>query len=126
MSTLRHRGRGQQQHPAPAGPKVHTVTERDSDPLLWAPERKTALFALFLLRMLGAMLLPISDCDETFNYWEPMHWMMYGYGFQTWEYSPQFALRSYGYVGLHAAVGHVARLLEPRSKVRSPSRAGAR
>jgi hypothetical protein len=28
----------------------------------------------------------VADCDETFNYWEPTHFLMYGYGFQTWEY----------------------------------------
>jgi alpha-1,2-mannosyltransferase len=28
----------------------------------------------------------VSDCDETFNYWEPSHYMLYGWGFQTWEY----------------------------------------
>ena len=40
----------------------------------------------------------ITDCDETFNYWEPTHYLLYGRGLQTWEYSPQFALRSYAYV----------------------------
>ena len=30
------------------------------------------------------------------------HFMLYGTGFQTWEYSPEFALRSYAYVALHA------------------------
>lgn len=27
----------------------------------------------------------ITDCDETFNYWEPMHYMIHGFGLQTWE-----------------------------------------
>lgn len=31
--------------------------------------------------------------------------MLYGRGFQTWEYAPQYAFRSYGYVGLHALIG---------------------
>lgn len=26
---------------------------------------------------------------------------MYGSGFQTWEYSPQYAIRSYAYILLH-------------------------
>jgi alpha-1,2-mannosyltransferase len=30
---------------------------------------------------------------------------MYGYGLQTWEYSAEFALRSYWYLLLHAAIG---------------------
>ena len=29
------------------------------------------------------------------------HHLLYGGGFQTWEYSPTYALRSYGYLLLH-------------------------
>jgi len=43
----------------------------------------------------------ISDCDETYNYWEPTHFLLFGKGFQTWEYSPKFALRSYLYILTH-------------------------
>ena len=43
---------------------------------------------------------PIQDCDEVFNYWEPLHYMLHGFGFQTWEYSPRFALRSWGFIKL--------------------------
>lgn len=39
-----------------------------------------------------------ADCDETYNYWEPLHFLVHGYGFQTWEYSPEFALRSYAFL----------------------------
>ncbi len=39
-----------------------------------------------MIRMYGALMTPISDCDETFNYWEPLHQLMYGRGQQTWEY----------------------------------------
>ena len=67
----------------------------------------------------------ISDCDETFNYWEPLHYLIYGNffflsknlnfcqifffkflgkGFQTWEYDPQYGLRSYFYILLHTGV----------------------
>lgn len=35
----------------------------------------------------------IADCDEVFNYWEPLHLLLYGSGFQTWEYSPLYAIR---------------------------------
>ncbi|VDK74941.1 unnamed protein product [Gongylonema pulchrum] len=35
----------------------------------------------------------ISDCDEVYNYWEPLHLFLYGTGFQTWEYSPIYAIR---------------------------------
>ncbi|KAK4536851.1 hypothetical protein CDCA_CDCA10G2876 [Cyanidium caldarium] len=40
----------------------------------------------------------VTDCDETFNYWEPLHFLLFGSGFQTWEYSPVYALRSYAYL----------------------------
>lgn len=45
---------------------------------------------------------PIQDCDETFNYWEPLHYLTHGYGLQTWEYSPEFSIRSWTYILLHA------------------------
>lgn len=38
------------------------------------------------------------DCDEVFNYWEPLHFLLYGTGFQTWEYAHEFALRTYAYL----------------------------
>jgi alpha-1,2-mannosyltransferase len=63
-----------------------------------------ALLALLIaVRVAGALLTPIADCDEVFNYWEPVHFVLYGSGLQTWEYAPKFALRSYVYVLLHAA-----------------------
>lgn len=79
--------------------------------------RTGAPFALFfvlllVIRTIGAFVNPISDCDETFNYWEPMHFLLYGFGLQTWEYSPQFALRSYAYLYPYAAVAKAANLTQ--------------
>jgi hypothetical protein len=31
----------------------------------------------------------VHDCDEVFNFWEPLHYLLYGYGKQTWEYRYQ-------------------------------------
>ena len=63
-----------------------------------------SLLALLLtIRLLSAYWTPIQDCDETFNYWEPTHYLLHGYGLQTWEYSPVYALRSYLYLWLHVA-----------------------
>jgi alpha-1,2-mannosyltransferase len=51
--------------------------------------------------------MPIMDCDETFNYWEPLHFLLYPNpininnttgSWQTWEYSNDFALRTYAYL----------------------------
>ena len=30
-----------------------------------------------------------------------MHHLMHGYGYQTWEYSPAYAIRSYAYLWLY-------------------------
>eukprot|EP00808_Paulinella_micropora_P013305 g53198.t1 len=50
------------------------------------------------VRLLAALYQPIPDCDETFNYLEPIHMLMYQRGLQTWEYSPAFSLRSYIFI----------------------------
>ena len=57
------------------------------------------------MRLSSAVWSGISDCDETYNYWEPAHQLLYGQGMQTWEYDPQFALRSYFYIILHLVPG---------------------
>ena len=59
----------------------------------------------------------ISDCDEgkslinpVFNYWEPVHLLAAPHAlettpisaFETWEYAPQYAIRSWAYIALHA------------------------
>lgn len=51
------------------------------------------------------------DCDETFNYIEPLHMLVYGRGLQTWEYSPEYSLRSYFFLLIHAAFAYLARLI---------------
>ncbi|KAF5123425.1 Alpha-1,2-mannosyltransferase alg9 [Metarhizium anisopliae] len=68
----------------------------------------TAFYVFFAAGMIAALYAPIQDCDETFNYWEPAHYLSHGYGLQTWEYSPDFAIRSWLYVGLHSIVGSVS------------------
>lgn len=69
------------------------------------------------LRLSAAVWSNISDCDEVYNYWEPLHFLMYGSGFQTWEYSPDFALRSYGYVWLYNLPAQIYKLLVPSSRI---------
>ena len=65
---------------------------------------RATLAPLLAARLLSAALNLIHDCDEVFNYWEPLHSLLYGSGLQTWEYSAQFALRSYWYLDLHALI----------------------
>src|SRR5690348_5587935 len=62
---------------------------------------KNAFFLLLAVRIFACLVSPIPDCDgrqafscmrfiklgsETFNYWEPTHFLIYGNGLQTWEY----------------------------------------
>ncbi|GIY14368.1 alpha-1,2-mannosyltransferase ALG9 [Caerostris darwini] len=68
----------------------------------WMPSTYTSFKLVLSLRLCAAVWSNISDCDEVYNYWEPLHYLLYGKGFQTWEYSPLYAIRSYAYVWLHA------------------------
>lgn len=78
------------------------------------PSPIIVFFLIFTARLLSALFSNISDCDETFNYWEPLHRLFHGHGFQTWEYSPTYAIRSYAYLStllaplsiIHAFVTH--------------------
>jgi len=71
----------------------------------------------FFLRLVQAAFSPITDCDEVFNYWEPLIYII-GYfhlltpstfpipipipipipAFQTWEYAKEYALRTYAFL----------------------------
>ncbi|XP_071443029.1 alpha-1,2-mannosyltransferase ALG9 isoform X3 [Hetaerina americana] len=78
------------------------------------PSAETAFKALLSARFCAAIWSNISDCDETYNYWEPSHYLLFGKGFETWEYSPQYALRSYTYLLLHVIPAwFYHRLLQP-------------
>lgn len=74
----------------------------------WTPNPVTATVLLIVVRVLGALHSPIADCDETFNYWEPLHYILHGWGLQTWEYAPRFALRSYAFLLPYAAIARTA------------------
>lgn len=76
-----------------------------------------AFYVFLVANLIAAAYAPIQDCDETFNYWEPTHYLSHGYGLQTWEYSPEFSIRSWLYVALHAIVGNFRRLLPRPNKL---------
>lgn len=65
---------------------------------------------------IAAIYSPILDCDEVFNYWEPSHYLNHGHGFETWEYSPEFAIRSWAYAGIHALLTLPGRLIPGTSR----------
>ena len=64
---------------------------------------------LLCARVASAWWNIIHDADETYNYWEPLHFMIHGEGFQTWEYSPEYAIRSWTYILVHSWVGILPR-----------------
>ncbi|GAO13219.1 hypothetical protein UVI_02025670 [Ustilaginoidea virens] len=92
---------------------LHNLARKGPLPI----EPITAFYIFFAAGIVAALFAPIQDCDETFNYWEPAHYLSHGYGLQTWEYSPDYAIRSWLYVGLHALVANIRRLLPQSSKV---------
>eukprot|EP01112_Ceratiomyxa_fruticulosa_P000981 TRINITY_DN1092_c0_g1_i4.p1 TRINITY_DN1092_c0_g1~~TRINITY_DN1092_c0_g1_i4.p1 ORF type:complete len:592 (-),score=89.77 TRINITY_DN1092_c0_g1_i4:127-1902(-) len=73
----------------------------------WAPSFNTTLLWFLTIRFISAAYNNINDCDEVMNYWEPTHYLIYKHGFQTWEYSPIYALRSYLYILLHSTMGMI-------------------
>lgn len=93
----------------------HGKKKKPSSPFAIRPIN--AFYIFLVANFAAALFAPIQDCDETFNYWEPTHYLSHGYGLQTWEYSPDFAIRSWFYVALHAIVGSFRRLLPRSTKV---------
>ncbi|KAL8877579.1 MAG: hypothetical protein Q9192_008641, partial [Flavoplaca navasiana] len=72
-------------------------------------------YAFLLVNTLAAAFVPIQDCDEVFNYWEPTHYLNRGSGLQTWEYSPEYTIRSWLYIVIHAIVGKIGSLFSFRT-----------
>lgn len=85
----------------------------------WTPPFNTLFTATLAMTVLSVCFNTIPDCDEVYNYWEPLHRLLAGRGFQTWEYSPDFALRSWLYIALHAAAVRAAAVV-----AHVPSRVG--
>jgi alpha-1,2-mannosyltransferase len=101
-----HNGKPCQGHAGPGMPAQDPGRAREQQQLL-QQERATRWWVwcavLCAARLAAAASCPVLDCDETFNFVEPVHYVLYGRGLQTWEYSPAFALRTYAYVAAHAA-----------------------
>ncbi|KAK6957340.1 hypothetical protein Daesc_000124 [Daldinia eschscholtzii] len=105
----------QQQRQEFVHPAAQHAKKKGISPFMIEPIK--ALYIFLIVNIISALFAPIQDCDETFNYWEPTHYLSHGYGLQTWEYSPEYAIRSWSYVGLHAIVGNVRRLLPQTTKL---------
>lgn len=76
-----------------------------------------ALYVFLISNAFAAFYSPIQDCDEVFNYWEPAHYLNHGYGLQTWEYSPEYSIRSWFYIIIHAVIGKAVSFFTPRKTV---------
>ena len=70
----------------------------------------TAFYIFATANAIAAIYSPILDCDEVYNFWEPTHYLDRGYGFETWEYSPDYAIRSWSYTAIHAFVAAFGRI----------------
>ena len=77
----------------------------------WILSDFTIFNLILIIRLCAVFTTAISDCDETYNYWEPTHFLLFGKGHQTWEYDPKFALRSYFYLILHGLSGYILKLV---------------
>ncbi|KAF9535593.1 glycosyltransferase family 22 protein [Crepidotus variabilis] len=82
----------------------------------WTPSFSVAFRVILLVRFAAAMYSNINDCDEVFNFWEPLHFLDQGHGFQTWELSPKYALRSWAYILLHWIPARFGRIFVPGDK----------
>ena len=50
---------------------------------------------------------PLSHLT-VFNFFEPLHYYTFNTGFQTWELSPEHAIRSWAYILMHWPLAHLA------------------
>ncbi|KAK7489300.1 hypothetical protein BaRGS_00019408 [Batillaria attramentaria] len=127
MSGHSKRRQGQRHSREVAAPTPENTADRDDDAKAktvprdpdepWSLTTTTAFKLLTSARLCAALWNIVTDCDEVFNYWEPAHYLLYGYGFQTWEYSPTYAIRSYAYILLHALPLKVFQVLVTDNKI---------
>lgn len=66
---------------------------------------------LIIMRCFSALYRILDDCDEVYNYWEPTHYLLQGYGRETWEYSTDYKIRSWAFIFVNAVVGVFTKLV---------------
>ena len=69
------------------------------------------------LAMFNHFVVVLTHTMLVFNFWEPLHYLDRGYGFQTWEVSPVYAIRSWAYIILHLLPARIPTLLFGPNKV---------
>ncbi|KAI9338694.1 Alg9-like mannosyltransferase family-domain-containing protein, partial [Zopfochytrium polystomum] len=89
-------------------PPPRTSSLRPFQPPPYAPNFSVAFHCLLIARLISALYNIIADCDEVYNYWEPVHFLQFGNGLQTWEYSPEYSIRSWFYICIHSGIAWLA------------------
>ncbi|KAJ4390700.1 mannosyltransferase [Gnomoniopsis smithogilvyi] len=107
---------------APRAQETHYVHPeaahaRKRAPSLFLIEPIYALGIFLFAALISASYNPIQDCDETFNFWEPTHYLTHGYGLQTWEWSPEYGIRDWLYIIPHAIVATLRRFSPQATKL---------
>ena len=72
------------------------------------------------LNQISSLLSAQTRARTVFNFWEPLHYLWKGYGFQTWETSPVYAIRSWAYILIHLWPAKLTAFLLGPEKVRRP------
>lgn len=113
QSQARGRNKGVS-NPLLAHPEGALTHKHKSHPRQFFVSQRVTITIFFLVNLLAAFYAPIQDCDEVFNYWEPTHYLHHHYGLQTWEYAPEFSIRSWLYVLIHAIIGQLASFISSK------------
>ena len=72
-----------------------------------------SICSIFIAANLIAIYLNhIDDTDETYGYYEPLHYLLHGIGMQTWEYSPSYAIRTYAFITPFWLLGSALKLFD--------------
>ncbi|KAH8921733.1 glycosyltransferase family 22 protein [Atractiella rhizophila] len=89
----------------------------------FCPSFSGAFRILILIRVTAAMYRGIADCDEVFQYFDPLALLrpwtspsQHPSPFQPWEYAPPYSLRSYFYLLFHLPPLLLTRRLSHRAQ----------
>lgn len=82
------------------------IATRDSYTTTQTPMVLVSILVALRAALVVRMIIP--DCDETYNYWDPLNVVLRGFGKQTWEYSPEYAIRLWAYLMVYAVPAWIA------------------
>lgn len=118
MASIRATSQARGKNTGVADPFAHSKgslnLNRKSHPRQFFVPQKVTFTVFFLVNLLAAFYAPIQDCDEVYNYWEPTHYLNHHFGLQTWEYAPEFSIRSWLYIFIHAIIGKLASFISSK------------